>query len=443
VALRTEKRDGHAFLATAAAAGARAALVECFNPEVIVPQLVVSEDGGGVLGALQRIAASHRLRFQAPVLGVTGSAGKTSTKDLLAAMLGPSGFATDGNLNNFLGVPLMLLKASPGRHRAGVVIEAGMSLPGEMDALARTIQPDVGIVTNVLPAHLEGVGTLEDVAREKAALLRHVRPGGAVVFPAPLLGYAAFRDLPARSFPVEFQGIAGPGGVGREGRGGASFAAGQAGKDIRAGIVRAGLSPVPDGGGTHIRLALQPLSREAGTLDFLIPECPEGMVRNAVLAAVAAVLAGVPLGNIRAAMASWRPSARRGEIVMRDGRLFYVDCYNANPASMLDAARAFDRRTEGDPSRVLVLGGMNELGPQSAALHRETGAALPLRAGDSLVLFGGDAPDLGEGAARNGFPRQSIHVAKDIETVRALVAAFPGPVFLKGSRGRALERVLA
>ena len=447
LALQTGKRDGHDFLADAARAGAVAALVSRVAADAPLPQLLVND----VPAALRRIAHQHRLRIHAPVVGVTGSAGKTSTKDLLAAMLGPAAFATQGNLNNTLGVPLMLLRVRPARHTAGAVIEAGMSEPGELECLGPVLRPDIAVITNVLPVHLAGMGTLDAVAQEKSAIARNVCPGGAIVLPASLLEFEAFGNLAdsagfchsaasrsrvaARSlpcprtakyavFPVVFPGdtdVSSPA--------------------THSGFLRAGFTEVPHGRRVCVLPPNGPLF-----IEFTMPECSDGMLRNATLAAVAARLAGSAPGTIRDAATHWHPSPGRGEIVLHGGRLFYVDCYNANPVSMLDAARAFDRRTSNHtaaPSgRLFALGGMNELGPDSVALHERTGRDLPLRAGDTLALFGGDSAALGTGAVAAGFPASAVRVAESIEVLREIIAAHSGPVFLKGSRSHALERAL-
>ncbi|MFM9001316.1 MAG: Mur ligase family protein, partial [Opitutia bacterium] len=165
VALRTARRDGHDFLADARARGASCALVSRSVSDEL-PQLVVDDAQAG----LHRIAARWRDAFTGPVVGVTGSVGKTSTKDLLGALLGPAAFVTEANLNNLLGVPLMLLRADPAVHR-WAVIEAGMSVPGELGVSARVLRPDVSVITAVAAVHLEGVGDLAGVAREKAELV--------------------------------------------------------------------------------------------------------------------------------------------------------------------------------------------------------------------------------------------------------------------------------
>src|ERR1051326_9489468 len=168
IALKTEKRDGHDFLPAAHAAGASAAIVSAPNDLLPLPQLVVNDP----LASFQSIAREHRRAFRGPVVGISGRAGKTSTKNLLALLLGGEAAgvrATEGNLNNHIGVPLTLTRLDHAAHKFAVV-EAGISQPGEMTPLASMIEPDVAIITLVAPAHLDELGDLAGVARATAAL---------------------------------------------------------------------------------------------------------------------------------------------------------------------------------------------------------------------------------------------------------------------------------
>jgi len=403
VAVRTERRDGHDFLAAARVAGAAGALVgrPVADP---LPQLVVADP----LAALRRIAARARAAFPGVVIGITGSVGKTSTKELLAALLGAEAFATEANLNNTIGVPLMLLRADPARHRYAV-IEAGMSLPGELGVSAAVVRPDVAIVTAVASVHLEGVGSLAGVAREKASLVGALAPGGRAVLPAALLAWPDFAVHAARAVAVAF-GDEPPPAV------------------APARLVRASIG-VAGGGRTLV------LDGET----FPLGPLSDGLARNAALAVVAARLAGRPPGEFAAALAAWAPPPGRGSVHVDGPRTFTVDCYNSSPASLLDAAQAFDRRSRSSAEpRLFVLGGMAELGPASARLHRDCGAQLPLRAGDQVVVFGGDAAAFLQGVAH---PEAGFFAAT-IEEAAARVAAHRGHVFLKGSRSFALERCL-
>lgn len=402
VAVKTERRDGHDFLEAARERGAAGALVSRFSPECALPQLVVPD----TVSALQKLAAAHReknCRGNVRVVGVTGSVGKTSTKDLLAEILSQAGatLATEGNLNNTLGVPMTLLKIDPVTCRFAVV-EAGISVPAEMALLAEMIRPDFAVVTNVRPAHLEGFGTTENIAREKAGLCRAAaETGGRSVFHAELLKYAAFRELGAGGVPAENAEI-------RE-RGD--------GFEIRVGAAR----------------------------KFFAKNISRGLAENAALA-IAVASEFVSDEKIQAVFDAWTPSKNRGEVRERaSGGKIFIDCYNASPASMLDSAEAFARRFPagaGTP-RLFVLGGMGELGADSETLHFRVGEKLPLDAGtDALALFGGNAAKIGEGAVARGFPRERVRVFGDIDALREFVAAFRGNVMVKGSRAFALERAI-
>jgi UDP-N-acetylmuramoyl-tripeptide--D-alanyl-D-alanine ligase len=406
VALKTEKRDGHDFLAIAKEAGASAALVSRPVPEVALPQLVVAD----TLKAFQVIGREYRRAFRSPVVGVSGSCGKTSTKNLLARLLGGESrvLATEGNLNNFLGVPLTLTRLEPGTHEAAV-IEAGISEPGEMGTLAEMIEPDYGVITLVAPAHTEELGGIEGVAREKAVLLQHVRPGGLSVFPRQCWDFLAFQDLPQPSIVAVPEGerIQAPTTV--------SFST----KD----------SP----GGTEIFL---------GRRRFALPRVSRGMAQNAALAIILASELGTSDDAIQQALTSWQPAKWRGEF-RRDGeRWLYLDFYNANPASMADSLDAFRAMTSPDQPRMLVLGCMEELGQESPRYHRELGRGLGLRPQDEIFVIGSHAEDVAVGAVEGGASPKQIQIVDTLEPVRARLAEFRGAVFIKGSRRYELEKAL-
>ena len=405
VAVRTERRDGHDFLGAARSQGATCALVERPVADDL-PQLVVDDS----LAALRRVAARWRANFPGRVIGVTGSVGKTSTKEMLAALLGAEAFVTEANLNNLIGVPLMLLRLEPGLHRFAV-IEAGMSVPGELGLSAAVIRPDLAIVTNVAAVHLEGVGSLAGIAREKATLVAELSPGGRAIIPAALLDWPEFAAQTARCIAVQFEGEAAP-------------------AVVPARLVRA--SFLTDARGQRSLV----LDGEV----FPLAPISDGLARNAALALVAALELGRPSVELAAVTAHWMPPAGRGSVHVEGERTFYVDCYNSSPASLLDSACAFDRlsRVAASP-RLFLLGGMAELGPTSAQLHRDCGAQLPLRSGDQVVVFGGESAALLQGVALQG---GELSVAASVEDAAARVAAHRGFVFLKGSRSFALERCL-
>lgn len=407
VALKTDKRNGHDFLNEAQQGGAVAALVGREVAGTALPQLVTADP----LGALQRVAREHRREFHGTVVGVTGSVGKTSTKDLLALLLGgsPDVLATTGNLNNFIGVPLTLTRLEA-THRAAV-IEAGISVPGEMVSLAEMIEPDHSIVTLVAPAHLEKLGSLEGVAAEKATLPAFNRRGGLAVFPASCWAFD------------EFQVLANPLVLVPE----------------NEGMTKVGARTV------KFNVFHRPERTEVmfeGRRRFVLRRVSAGMAQNAALALALASELGVKDAALQARLENWQPSKWRGELRMSGEATVYCDFYNANPASMTDAIDAFNGAVGGDLPRLYVLGSMEELGAESATYHRRLGRLLHLRRGDFLFALGSQAAALREGLLENGNDPAQVAVVADVAPVRERLAGFKGAVFLKGSRRYQLETVL-
>jgi UDP-N-acetylmuramoyl-tripeptide--D-alanyl-D-alanine ligase len=408
VALKTDRRDGHDFLGEAGKRGAAAALVGRAVTGETLPQLLVDDP----LAAFQRVAREHRREFHGPVVGVTGSVGKTSTKDLLALLLGgePNVLATAGNLNNHLGVPLTLTRLEPAVHLAAV-IEAGINTPGEMQSLADMIEPDHAIVTLVAPAHLEKLGTLDGVAAEKVTLLRGVQSGGLQVFPVSCWKHTVFRDLANPLILVpENEGMT----------------------RVSGRTVKFNVFHRPER--TEVRLE--------GRRTFVLRRVSAGMAQNTALALALASELGVTDVVMQSRLENWQPSQWRGELRQSGETSVYCDFYNANPASMADAIDAFNGAVRADQPRVYVLGCMDELGPESAEYHRLFGRTLHLRRGDHLFVIGGQAEALREGLLENGNDPGQFDVITDLALVRERLAGFKGAVFLKGSRRYQLETVL-
>jgi UDP-N-acetylmuramoyl-tripeptide--D-alanyl-D-alanine ligase len=417
VALKTGKRDGHDFLGEALKAGASAAIVSTEIGGIDLPQLVV----GDPLAALQAIARGHRREFRGTVVGITGSAGKTSTKELLAVLLGGEAagvLATESNLNNQIGVALTLCRLDPDVHRFAVV-EAGISAPGEMATLAAMIEPDIAIVTLIGPAHLEELGDLESVAREKAVLAESLRAGGVSIFPSSCEAYSAFRELPAAScLVVELVG--------------ASF-------DRVPARGRIAFSASHSGESTTIPVAYGP----PPPVVVKLRRVTDGMSQNAAMAVCAAMRLGVPRKEIERRLISWSPAPLRGEWRIADGQRLYLDCYNANPASMSDALASFNAVAPSGEPHLLVIGCMEELGSDARRYHVELGRSLRLRPGDHLAAVGGLAGAIRQGALEAGAQPGQIEVADTIGPISARLSAFRGSVFVKGSRRYELERAFA
>lgn len=400
IGLRGERFDGDAYAAAALAAGAVAVVV---RPETAAAlplgaAHVVVHDG---LAALTALAAGVRRRSMARVVAITGSAGKTSTKDILAALLRPVSevVATRGNFNNEVGLPLTLLAVEP--QTEVVVCELAMRGRGQIAHLARVAGPNVGIITNIAPVHLELVGTVEAVAEAKAELLDELGPGTAILpVDEPLLEPYAQRH---RGRVVTF----GPGG------------------DVS--LVEASSRD----GGTH---ALIDAFGRRASLWFNF--CGDHYLTDALAALGAFLELGYPLADARHGAGSVSFSEHRGEVVtLADDGLLLNDAYNANPLAMVAALDHLVDLAAGRPA-VAVLGDMYELGPQAAGFHREVGLHAA-ECGVQVLAVGTLARDYLVGA-----PGEAWYPSVEA-CLAALPAALPKgcTVLVKASRGLRLERV--
>ncbi|ADE56080.1 UDP-N-acetylmuramoyl-tripeptide--D-alanyl-D-alanine ligase [Coraliomargarita akajimensis] len=410
IALTAGARDGHDFVEQALAAGAGSALVS--RPlDLPIPQLVVED----TLLAMEAIGAAVRAAFSGPVVGVTGSCGKTSTKEMLRLVLGESvAHATAGNWNNRIGVPMTLFGLDSERQEFAV-IEAGINQPGEMNHLGEMIAADVVVVTAIEAAHLELLQTVETIANEKSQLMAHARPSALLILPAELLNYAAFNRYRARAVAV----------------------------------VEAG-SPVPEGvlstvsyrfEGPRIVLSGEYFAAVGGRCEFQLASQSRGIRRNAALAMVTAAVLGQPTKVSRVGIENWQPSGDRGRLIESAGRQFYVDCYNANPASMADALDAFAHSVPDEVPRCYVLGAMNELGADAPRLHRESIEGHDFRPQDRVYLVGPQALLAGYAQALEKAGSQ-LSFGEKVENFESEIADFKGALFLKGSRSYRLEQLL-
>jgi murE/murF fusion protein len=403
VALVGENFDAHNYLDQAEGRGACAAVVAHAVGDAKLPQLVL----GDTRVALMRIGAAWRAQFTLPVVAVTGSNGKTTTKEMISAMLaewqGEAGrLATAGNLNNDIGVPLTLLRLRT-EHRAAV-FELGMNHPGEIAQLAAMAAPTVALVTNAQREHQEFMHTVEAVAHENGAAIAALPDDGVAVYPGDE-PYSAIWDALAEPRRVLRFGL-------------------QPGLDVYAEQILA------DVGATRCRVVTP-----VGVADLVLPVPGLHNLRNALAAIASAIAAGAPLDCAVRALAGFVPVAGRMQHKhLSDGTLLIDDTYNANPDSVRVAIDVLARIAG---KRVLVLGDMGEIGDNGPALHAEVGNYAREHGLDALITLG-DASR----AASAAFGVGAHACASVDEVVAALRGLRASCVLVKGSRFMRMERVV-
>ncbi|MCH2134415.1 MAG: UDP-N-acetylmuramoyl-tripeptide--D-alanyl-D-alanine ligase [Phycisphaerales bacterium] len=400
VAIRGDRLDGHDFIEQAVEAGASMAMVDR-EREASIPCLVVPD----TVAALGQLASAWRDRLQTTtVIAITGTAGKTSTKDLLAHVLGSvhQGTASPASWNNAIGGPMSLLRARPEHDH--VILELGTSSPGEIPALAEITRPDIAIITLVGHGHLEGLGSLDGVRAEKCSLLKRIAPGGVAIVHDD--GHEV--DVP---------------------------------EGVR--LLRHGDEP-----GSMPRL----LSRADGRIhladgaDFALPLPGQHHAINALAVIATARIIGLSDAQVEAALASATPSDSRGTDTTIAGVRFINDAYNANPESVAAALSTFPEITTAG-RRIIVLGDMLELGGDSARQH--AGLAAHVQASharapvDEILLVGEAIGALNE--ALDPFPARAHWALADEAAMTQVAQRLRSGdlVLLKASRGIQLERIMS
>jgi UDP-N-acetylmuramoyl-tripeptide--D-alanyl-D-alanine ligase len=401
VALRGPHFDGHDFVKGAGEQGAAGALV-ARQVETALPQVQVSD----TRLALGRLAAHWRSRFQIPLVAVTGSNGKTTVKNMIASILGQrgAGIATEGNLNNDIGMPLTLLRLRESDRYA--VIEMGMNHRGEIDYLTRLARPTVAVVNNAAEAHLAGLGSVAAVARAKGEIFGGLTDEGVAVLNAddPHVGLWRVLSVPHRVLTFGLDHPA----------------------DVTADY------QLEDDG---CRVALR---TPDGRIDMRIPLLGKHNVMNALAASAASLAAGASLQDIQAGLEKLKRVSGRLEVKRGiSGARVLDDTYNANPGSLAAGIEVL-RSASGE--RVLVLGDMGELGEAAADLHKRVGELARQLGIHRLYAVG----DLSRHTVQ-GFGQGARHFASQQEMIEALHDSMHGDMTLlvKGSRSSHMENVVA
>ena len=407
-AVKGERLDGHDFVDAALQRGAISAVVRKdqwhrFSGNM---KLLPVDD---TLIALQTLATAVRKFWGKPLIGVTGSAGKTTTKEAIAHVLASKFrvLKSEGNFNNHFGLPLMLLKLEPEHDLA--VIEMGMSHAGEIRTLAKIAHPDTGVVTNVAPVHLEFFDSLAGIARAKYELIESLPSNGTAVLNAD--------DEYVSQFGRDFKG--------RVIKYGTTAAA-----DVSAQNVQ---SKGADGSEFDVVVAG---IREHTPLRLV----GEHNVLNALAAVSVAIACGMKISEAVAALATLKPADKRGQVLQLGNITVINDCYNSNPkalSAMVDALSAMKAAR-----RIVVAGEMLELGPAGEALHRESGSHMGEKKIDVLIGVRGLAHALVDGAKQAGTRAEFVATPEEAGEWLARETRDGDVVLLKASRGVKLERAL-
>jgi len=429
IALAGEHFDGHDYLTQARRQGAAGVLVHRQSQGLPgeFPVIVV----GDTLHALGDLASWWRRRFKPTVIAITGSSGKTTTKEMIAAIMTRRGevLKTEGNFNNLIGLPLTLLRMRSGDTAA--VLELGTNTPGEIARLARMARPDIALITNIGLAHLAGFTNLAGVAAEKRDL---------------------FRELPATGTMIVNQDDPFLRDAGRDWRGGIVTFGMHAAADVYAD----GIIPVPvsgagaagqDGTGEKYRPETRfTLHLGEERQEITMSVAGEHQIVNALAAAASAWAAGASGEDIALGLGSFTPIPGRMEIIALAGGAFVInDAYNANPSSVREALRTL-QQLKGRGRGIAVLGDMLELGPREAAWHEEIGGLLADTGVERVYLRGRLSGATAAGASKHGMPAAAIIVAEDQEEIARDLGAYLQAgdwVLVKGSRRLEMDKVTA
>ena len=404
VCLRGERFDGHSFASQAAQLGAAALLVD--HPvDADVPQLVVTDTGK----ALLQLAGWYRRRFQLPVVGLTGSVGKTTTKEFIALVLGAkyNTLKTQGNLNNEIGVPQMLFRLEDSHTAA--VIEMGMNHFGEISRLTRAVAPTVGLITNIGVSHIENLGSRAGILQAKLEILEGMAPDAPLIvnMDNDMLRTVKLGDRPLLTFAIDDQS--------------ADFTA----------------TDIAEQGSTttftvHHSTFTQPVT---------IPTVGIHNVYNALAAMAVGYVTGVDPAAAASALANYVPAGMRQNLVQVGGVQVIEDCYNASPDSMRAALQTLGKLPVN--RRYAVLGAMLELGDYAKEAHTQVGKMAAENGIDGVLAYGADAAYIVEAAKQAGLENARLFDTKESLAQSLAQQVQPGDgVLFKGSRGMHLENVM-
>ena len=409
-AVKGPRFDGHDFVQQVFQKNAAAAVVEERTATYSGSTIRVKS----TVEALQTLATEVRRRWGKPIIGITGSAGKTTTKEMVAAVLGKkfTVLRSMGNLNNEFGLPLCLLRVE--RYQNIGVLEMGMSAKGEIRKLAAIAEPNEGVVTNVNPVHLEFFKSVDEIAEAKAELLDGLH--------YPKVGYLNNDDSRVRAMSRKFSG-----------------------RIITYGIKSVAAFKVQQIQDLGLDGTAFTVHHDRRDLQFVLPLLGQHNVANALAAIAVGATHDVSWEQIREALAEMKPEKMRGQVVkFREGFAVIDDSYNSNPRALSEMIR-FMGKLQGFQRKILVAGEMLELGPEGSEMHRNCGREAAKAGFETIIAVQGQAAEILEGAFEAGMNRSRLKFGRDaVETgdILARTVRKGDVVLIKGSRGVKLEQAL-
>ncbi len=414
IAIKTPSLDGSKFIESAFEKGA------CFwitqnkdflNYKKQTGAILVVED---TILAIQSLAKKYRQLFCFPIIGITGSCGKTSTREILSCLLSDEKnektlCKTKGNFNNTIGLNLCLLELE--KENLFGIFEAGISLEGEMDILQNCLCPNVGILTNIENAHLEGLKNKENIAFEKTKLFKDT---DFFVTHNCLLEFKAIKNLENKIIFAS--------DINEENSCESHFK-----YDIN----------FDDTQNISIISIFDKNKVLIGKFELSSPSI--GMAKNAVLAIIMALKLGININQIKENLPKFKHQENRGNIIQKENLLIFSDCYNANSSSMIDSLKSFCKITKNkNAKRLYIIGSMGELGENAKNLHLEI---LPFIEENSQIIFLGQfAQTLFNGIDKNKY--EKVLIANNNDEILSIIKNFKGSVFVKGSHSNNLEEII-
>lgn len=393
IAIQTQQNNGNLFVKNAEQNGAICAIVNSIQNDVKIPQFIVKNSQV----AIEEIAKLSRKNFHGKVIGITGSYGKTTTKEILKLLLNISNNATNGNENGELGVPITTAKLTNDEQVA--IIEIGIDKPNSMQHLCKICDPDFAIVTGIGLAHAKNFHDQNHIAHEKFQLVNHVlSKNGTCIVSKKCLEHEIFRSH-FENFQITDETI------------------------------------IKDCNVRHLHVK---------NSKFKIPHLmSDGITSNLALAISCAKQLGISDHDLTEKIERWTTTKLRGEIVTRGNRTFFVDCYNANDVSFFDSLANFNRIFP-DSHRLFIIGALkeSEIGKNSENINFRIGQFLPLKNDDKVILIGAESGPIKEGILSCTTKQNQIFAFHDKEESKPIIEKFVGPIYLKGHRSYALETLI-